>query len=204
MEDAEYVTQECGKPDTTESNHKRKRKRETGDKHKLADISPLNGSAEVGERDILTKDHPPIENASSFNFGSALMAPPVKLRSNPFSISTINQAASGSEENAESKYTRPATPPLRSLSSPLSSKKVIELENGEMSDDDPDYSPPVKRKDSGRFPASPRNSQKVKEVIASTKKLATKEHLKERSRELLEERSKLPIWTGILFLYSAY
>lgn len=198
MDQGHDVAKKVGKQDPRGSKHDMKRKRGAAEEARAAGSISSNATVKVDSKDGRVKPSQTLHIASSFSLGSPLPSPN-KSRSNPFSMSTGTDSAVVNG-TADDQSKGPVTPPPKSPTSPHSSRRVVEFRNGDSSDDDPDYSPPVKRKDFGKFTPSPRHSQKVK-VLSSTKKLVTKEQLKERARELEEERSKLPIWTGISSRY---
>ena len=116
---------------------------------------------------------------------------PATPRRNPFSLASVKSPFSGAN-----------TPPDRrpkdtreNSSSPLSSKRVVQFNELDISDDDLDYSPPSKRKG---ILSSPRHTLSPNGTLASPKKVSNREKLSVRKRDLEEERRRLPIWTGIL------
>ena len=105
-------------------------------------------------------------------------------------------AAKDSTQN-ESLVTPSPTSPSPMTSS---TKKVVKFKDeDDDSDDDADWSPPTKRKKSLRSTlksSSPRHGQSPNGIPLSPKKVQSHGKLVRRQRDLLDERMKLPIWTG--------
>jgi hypothetical protein len=180
---------------TTRSLHKsdkreKKRKRRSHDKDKNSPNRTMNVEESnldpslKGTLDDLPKATPsPIQSPKSSK----------PRRQNPFSLAGVKSPFSGADDLADSESKKHVSPSQK-LSSPTSSKKIVQFNEDDITDDDVDYTPPAKRKallTSPRLPLSPNGT------FASPKKINNRDKLQIRRRDLEEERRRLPIWTGI-------
>ena len=115
-----------------------------------------------------------------------------ELKRNPFAMPKQNSKSLSAEKvpSPTAKEQSPAT------LSP-SKKNVIEFNDSDESEEDSDYSPQPKRKQLSLLSLSPRHSSSPKGQLASPKKVNNREKLLNRRGELLAERRRLPIWSGI-------
>jgi HrpA-like RNA helicase len=106
-------------------------------------------------------------------------------------VNGTNSGARTTSDPLPSVHTTPTPKASPILSSP---KKTVQVNGDDSSDDDVDYSPPVRRKGFTKF-SSPRHAPKA--LVTSPKKVGNRVKRLNRKEELEEERMKLPIWTGM-------
>src|SRR5271156_4051855 len=187
---------------------KRKRKHQhSGEENSKTGDGLVNGTTKSPEDTIESEQTPSKAGSEDISFDSLLkpnrttphkVQPNLKL--NPFKVpspilKTPKTSAATGNAKDKSLETPPTTPP------PLNSsaKKVVQF-NDDSSDDDPDWSPRTKRRKSSRLSSkltSTRHSQSPNGTSQSPKKVHSAGKLASIRRDLLDERMKLPIWTGI-------
>lgn len=190
---------------------KRKRKHHNNnEENSKSSDSLVNGNSKSPDNKVEQEENPSKADSEDVSFDSLLKAnrtpqkEQTKLRLSPFKLPSPilkTPKRSAAQDNAKDKSLGilPSTPsPLNS-----STKKVVQFKGrgDNSSDDDPDWSPPVKRRRSSRLSLkfnSRRHSQSPSGTPQSPKKVPGVTKLARISLDLLHERTKLPIWSGIL------